>query len=98
MRNFRKPNTFEFVILIVGMLLIIIGYFFIYRLIILDGGIGWSAITVIFLWMILLALLILIAVNENIKEEIKDLIILNIEENRLLRKDLESSFKGKKKK
>jgi hypothetical protein len=97
MGSIRKPNTFEIIILIVGVLLIIVGYIFIYRLIAAEGGVGWSAIIAVFLWMILLTSLILVAVNENIKEELKELIVLNIEENRLLRQELERNFRKKSK-
>ena len=52
----------------------------------------------VFLWMILLAQLILIAVNENVKEELKQLIILNLEENKILRKELTNTLKRRIKK
>ncbi len=88
MANYRNPNMFEAAVLIIGLIVILVGYYLIYNLVALDGGIGWRAFQAIMLWMILLALIIIMAVNENIKEELKLVIEQEIEETKLLRKAL----------
>lgn len=95
MAKVRNPNIFETIVLLIGVILILVGYAFIYKQIAVTG-MTWDAIQAIFLWMILLALLIIMSVNENVKEELKQLIELEIEETKLLRKVVQG--KGLKKK
>ncbi|MCK4521077.1 MAG: hypothetical protein KAU20_00760 [Nanoarchaeota archaeon] len=88
----RKINAFEKLLLATGILVIITGYIFIHSLII-KTGISWMALQAMFLWLILLVLVILTAVNENTKEELKMVINNQLEEIKLLRVD----FKERKK-
>jgi len=92
MAKIRNPNFFETIVLIMGLILILLGYTFIYRQIAITG-MTWDAVQAIFLWMILLALLIIMSVNENVKEELRELIEIHITETKMLRQTLEKKFK-----
>lgn len=92
MQYSRNPNIFETIVLIMGLILVLLGYTFIYRQIQVTG-LTWGAINAIFLWLILLALLIVMSVNENVKEELKELIQVEVEETKLLRKSFQKNKK-----
>lgn len=88
MVNFQKPNAFEKILLIIGVTLIIVGYFAMHKLAIAEGAITWDLLQTIFLWILMILLVILAAVNENMKEELRTVIQNQIEEIKLLRDDL----------
>ncbi len=84
----RKPNVFESILLLIGVVLIILGYIVIYRLYTIEGVLSWDLLQTLFLWILMILLVISAAVNENMKEELKIVIENQAEEIRLLRKDL----------
>ena len=88
MVSFRKPNLFEKVLLAIGILMIVIGYTLIHKLALRDGFYTWNVINALFLWLILIVLIILAAVNENTKEELKIVIKNQLDEMKLLRQDM----------
>lgn len=88
----RKINAFEKILLIIGIALIVLGYMAIHKLIVAQGAFSWASLQTIFLWLLMILLVILAAVNENLKEELKVVIENQLEEIKLLRKE----FKGKK--
>ena len=93
MAEFRgKLNMFEKVLLIIGVALIVLGYLAIHRLVVAEGAFSWDLLQTTFLWLLMVLMVILAAVNENTKEELKVVIHNQVEEIRLLRKD----FKKKK--
>ena len=71
-----------------GIALIVVGYIAIHRMVSIDGGISWSLLQTTFLWILIILVVILAAVNENMKEELKIVIQNQAEELKLLRKDL----------
>lgn len=83
----RRPNTFEKVLLIVGVAVLMVGYGFIHKQVLADGF-TINVIMTIFLWFILVALIIIAAANENIKEELKQITELQLQEIRLLREEI----------
>lgn len=83
----RKPNLFERILLIVGVAVLMVGYGFIHWQISLTGF-NIEIIMAIFLWLILVAMIIIAAANENIKEELKQLVELQLQEIRLLREEI----------
>ena len=83
----RKLNLFEKVLLTIGISVIIIGYFFVHGLIAKEG-ISWNALQTTFLWLLLVVMIILTAVNENMKKELKVVIENQLKEMKLLREDL----------
>ena len=87
MSNFQKPNVFEKILLVIGVALILIGYFVIHSLAIAEGAITWDLLQTVFLWILMILLVILAAVNENMKEELSTVIQNQVEEIRLLRKE-----------
>ncbi len=84
----RKPNIFESILLIIGVVLIVLGYVVIYRMYAVEGFLSWALLQTLFLWILMILLVILAAVNENMKEELKIMISNQAEELKLLRKDL----------
>ena len=86
MRN-RRPNTFEKILLVVGVAVLMVGYGLIHKQVLIDGFTIEITIA-IFLWLMLVVLMIIAAVNENIKEELKQMIELQLQETRLLREDI----------
>ena len=88
MPTIRTPNFFERMLLIIGVLVIIVGYGVIYRVSQITGTFGWETVAAIFLWLILIAVVILLAVSENMKEELKQVLENQVEEIKLLREEL----------
>jgi hypothetical protein len=84
----RKPNLFETVLLVIGIALIIFGYIGIHRMVLKNGVLSWELLQTIFLWLLMILMIILAAVNENMKEELRVVIENQAEEIRLLRDDL----------
>lgn len=80
----RKINAFEKALLIVGLLVIILGYFFIQRLL-LANGLNVYTLQTIFLWLLVILMVILVTVCENMKEELKLIAENQIRETKLLR-------------
>lgn len=88
MVKLRNPNVFEKILLVIGILVCIVGYGLVQKLAMADGVLTWNLLIATFLWLIIISLIILTAVNENIKEELREIIMLQLEEIRMLRKDL----------
>jgi len=84
----RKTNIFEKILLVIGICLIIIGYIALHRAVMIEGSISWEFLQAVFLWVLMILLVILAAVNENMKEELKLVVQTQAEEVRLLRQDL----------
>jgi hypothetical protein len=84
----RTPNLFEKILLIIGVLIIFLGYSFIYKVFSYDSVLTWPAVQTIFLWLILICVVILVAVSENMKEELKIVSENQVEELKLIREDL----------
>jgi len=83
----RKLNAFEKILLVIGLLTIVLGYIFTYKLILIEGF-TFMALQATFLWLIVVILIIQTAVNENMKEELRIIIINQVDEVKLLRDDL----------
>ena len=84
----RTPNIFERILLIIGVVVIFIGYAFIYRVFQMDSYLSWAAVQTLFMWLILICVIILVAVSENMKEELKLVIENQSTELRLLREEI----------
>jgi Na+/melibiose symporter-like transporter len=67
----RSPNLFEKILLGVGLLVILVGFGLISQAISQGSAEYWSLLQTILLWLMLIVLIILLAVNENVKEELK---------------------------
>ncbi|MBI3035958.1 hypothetical protein HYY71_06575 [Candidatus Woesearchaeota archaeon] len=71
MEKKRRTSIFEKLLLIVGFLLLIIGYFFINKVFILEGyKVTWGFLQTVFLWLLMVIFIILLAIGEDIKEGI----------------------------
>ena len=86
--KFRNPNMFEKFLLVLGILVIVAGYLLIHILALREGFFSSPVIQSLLLWVILITLIILTAVNENTKEELKIVISNQAQEIKLLRHDM----------
>jgi Na+/melibiose symporter-like transporter len=92
MANIRKTSSFEKMLLIVGMLILVIGYMLISKTYASEGGqLSWGFLQTIFLWLLMVIFIILLAIGEDIKEGI---LIEQLEEIKSLKNSI---LKGKKK-
>ena len=78
----RSTSIFEKLLLVVGFLVLIIGYFLINKVFVAEGyKISWGFLQTVFLWLLMVIFIIMLAIGEDIKEgilleqlaEIKDL-------------------------
>ena len=71
MKKRRRTSIFEKLLLIVGFLVLIMGYFFINKVFILEGyKVTWGFLQTVFLWLLMVIFIILLAIGEDIKEGI----------------------------
>jgi len=67
----RKTSSFEKMLLIVGLLILIIGYMLISKAYVVEGSqLSWGFLQTIFLWLLMVIFIILLAIGEDIKEGI----------------------------
>lgn len=93
MKYLRNPNLFEKILLVIGIFFVMFGYSLIHKLVASGGALTWSFVQGLFLWFMIIILLILVAVLENVKEELKVIITEQSQEISLL-----AEMAGKKKK
>lgn len=71
MEKKRRTSVFEKLLLIVGLLVLVIGYIFINRVFIAeDYKLSWGFLQTVFLWLLMVIFIILLAIGEDIKEGI----------------------------
>lgn len=71
MEKKRRTSIFEKMLLVVGFLVLIIGYVFINKVFILeDYEISWGFLQTVFLWLLMVIFIIVLAIGEDIKEGI----------------------------
>ena len=71
MEKKRHTSTFEKLLLVVGLLILVIGYFFINKVFVLEGyKVTWGFLQTVFLWLLMVIFIILLAIGEDIKEGI----------------------------
>ena len=93
----RNPNVFEKVLLVVGIAIVMIGYTFIHRMYTVSGSVlTWELIMSMLLWLIGLTLIISLAVNENVKEELRTVAENQLSELKLIKEELQL-MKGRRK-
>ncbi|GEM_PF-3252152 len=87
MNHLRAPNVFERILLVIGMLIIVVGYALISKVVKVEGVTS-STIIAIFVWLALICIVIVASVAENTKEELKIIIENQLQELKFLREDL----------
>ncbi|MBI2207891.1 hypothetical protein HYU50_00180 [Candidatus Woesearchaeota archaeon] len=71
MGNIRKTSSFEKMLLIVGLLVLVIGYMLIGKVYVIEGSqLSWGFLQTIFLWLLMVIFIIMLAIGEDIKEGI----------------------------
>lgn len=84
-RMAKRLNFFEKLLLLVGIAVTVIGFYYINKLYTGEGHLSWALLQAAFLWLLLLLMIILTDSNESIKEELKEVISKHVEETKLLR-------------
>ena len=71
MEKKRRTSVFEKLLLVVGFLVLLIGYFFINKVFVAEGfTLSWGFLQTVFLWLLMVIFIILLAIGEDIKEGI----------------------------
>lgn len=67
----RKTSSFEKMLLIVGLLILFLGYMLISKTYAVEGNqLSWGFLQTTFLWLLMVIFVILLAISEDIKESI----------------------------
>jgi len=88
-KRVRKSNFFEIVLLIVGLGVLLVGFKFIADVYNKSPQMSWEALSTVFLWLLLFVMIVMLATEEDVKEELGIIMKENIEEVRLLREETE---------
>ena len=93
MGTIRKTSSFEKMLLIVGLLVLVIGYMLISKVQALEGGkLSWGLLQTVFLWLLMVIFIIMLAIGEDIKEGI---LLQQLEEIRSLKEAMHKQSKKK---
>jgi len=85
----RTFNFFEKIILVIGIIIVVLGYFMIQKAFVASGNVTtWDSVSTVFLWIMVILLLIILAANENVKEELKGIAINQMRELKLIKQEL----------
>jgi len=84
-RMMQRLNFFEKMLLLVGISVTIIGFYYINQVYTGEGHLSWALLQAAFMWLLLLFMIINTDSNESIKEELKEVIQKHIEETKVLR-------------
>lgn len=91
MEKKRHTSIFEKLLLVVGILLLTVGYFFINKTFIAENyQLTWGFLQTVFLWLLMVIFIILLAIGEDIKEGI---LLEQLDEIRQLKEAILSSKK-----
>ena len=90
----RKTSIFEKLLLIVGMLVLVIGYFLINKVLITEGyQLSWGFLQTVFLWLLMVIFIVMLAIGEDIKEGI---LLDQVDEMKGIRRDIGNFMRNKK--
>ena len=90
----RKTSIFEKLLLLIGLLILVIGYFLINKVFISEGyNLSWGLLQTVFLWLLMVIFIIVLAIGEDIKEGI---LLDQFDEIKALRKDISDFLRRKK--
>jgi len=84
-RMMGRLNFFEKMLLLVGLAVTVVGFYYINTIYTGEGHMSWALLQAAFLWLLLLFMIILTDSNESIKEELKEVIQKHIEETKVLK-------------
>ncbi len=105
----RKATLFEIMLLILGLIVLIVGFFLIRNTFIsTGGGLNWFMIGAVFSWLTLLILFVVSELNADVKEELSLVMREHVDETKILKeinqalldeiKGLREDIRGKNKK
>jgi len=71
MEKKRRTSIFEKLLLVVGFLVLVMGYVFINRVFAAENyNVSWGFLQTVFLWLLMVIFIIMLAIGEDIKEGI----------------------------
>ena len=71
MEKKRRTSIFEKLLLVVGFLVLVMGYVFINKVFAAEGHrVSWGFLQTVFLWLLMVIFIIMLAIGEDIKEGI----------------------------
>jgi len=80
----RRLSTFEKFVTVTGMLLTVVGFYYINQLYTGSGRLSWALLQAAFLWFLLMFMVVLTDTNKAIKEELKQVVKQHIKETKVL--------------
>ena len=87
----RRTSIFEKMLLVVGFLVLIMGYFFINRVFAAeDYKVSWGFLQTVFLWLLMVIFIIMLAIGEDIKEGI---LLQQLDEIKALKEEMRKKRK-----
>jgi len=90
----RKTSAFEKLLLLVGLFVLVLGYFLINKVFISEGyELSWGFLQTVFLWLLMVIFIVMLAIGEDIKESI---LLDQFDEIKALRKDISDFMRRKK--
>ena len=87
-KKFQQSNLFQKLLLLIGISIGIIGFWFINKIYIYEPGVNWQFMIAVFLWLLLIFTVILTDSSESIKEELGAIIKEHIKETKLLKDEV----------
>ena len=73
----------------VGVLIVVLGYALIQKMASLEGAVlSWNVVSNVFLWLFVVLRVAMLAVQENVKEELKEVIKNQTEEMKLAKQEI----------
>ncbi|MFH1400987.1 MAG: hypothetical protein ABIH41_05705 [Nanoarchaeota archaeon] len=84
----RKSNFFERILLIVGLGVILLGFHFINSIYTSNNVELWGLVHAVFLWLLLIIMVVMLATEEDVKEELAMIMRSHMEETRLMKEEV----------
>ena len=81
----RKINFFEKVLLVVGLMVTIVGFFLIRAAYMTEKDLTWLMLLTIFSWLTVLILFVVSSLNADVKEELVRILNEHVEETRIMK-------------
>ena len=82
----RKVTMFEVMLLVLGIIVLVVGFLLIRNTFIVEGGtVSWFMIGAIFSWLTLLILFVVSELNADVKEELSFVMREHVEQTRVLK-------------
>lgn len=86
--NRRKSTFFEKILLVIGLIVILVGFHFIFSIFSSGQTEMWGAVSSVFLWLLLIITIVLLAISEDVKEELAIIMKQQVDVLHLIREEV----------